>query len=260
MPAKNLTLGRGKLYFAPYKAGTETPTGRRYLGNTPEFNISISTENLDHFDADEGVREVDDSVAIQTERSATITTDDVQPANLALAFLGSNTLLSQASGSAIATSYDGVSPGLVYQLGASASNPTGDRSVSSVVVKDDTTPTAITYVVNTDYTVDAVRGTITVVPGGSITEGKNLRITHSRAAVSRDLILSGNQSIYGELYYEAKNPKGQQIDYLMPKVRLSPSGDFVVKGESDWQSISFDVGVLKKSGLAAIYGAGLPIV
>jgi hypothetical protein len=255
MPAQNQTLGRGRVYFAPFVAGTETPTGRRYLGNTPEFNISVETETLDHYNSDEGVREVDLSVPVQTDRTATLMTDNVSKENLALFFLGSTSALSQASGSNIASDYDNAQQGLTYQLGKSATNPTGDRNVTTVVVRNDA-GSPVTYVLNTDYTLDAARGQITVVEGGGIANGTNLRITHSRPVATRDRIISGNSAIYGELYYQARNPAGQQIDYVFPKVRISPSGDFALKAESDFQSFSFSVTILKKEGLQAMYADG----
>lgn len=56
----NYTLGRGKVYFARFTSG-QVPGPFRYIGNTPEFNLTIELETLDHFSSDEGIREKDDS-------------------------------------------------------------------------------------------------------------------------------------------------------------------------------------------------------
>ena len=46
MDNKNYTLGRGKVYFSRFKAGTQIPAGFFYIGNTPEFNLTIESEVL----------------------------------------------------------------------------------------------------------------------------------------------------------------------------------------------------------------------
>lgn len=252
------TLGRGKLYFDKFTPGTKTLTGERYIGNTPEFNLNSESETLDHFNSDEGVRVKDDSVLLQLDRGGSFITDVISPANMALFLLGNATVLAQASGAAIATNKDGVTQDTYYQLGQSTSNPTGDRDVSVVVVKDDTTPTATTFVVNTDYTVDAVRGRIYIVPGGNIDDGTNLRITHTRAAKSRNrIVTAASATIEGALRFIAANPKGDNIDFYMPYVQLAPNGDFALKGD-EWQQLPFNVEILKLDPYESIYADGQP--
>ena len=86
--ADNLTLGRGELWFAPYLTGTTTPDGERYIGNSPEFSLTIENENLDHFNSDHGVNEKDDSIVLSTNRTGAFTSDNIGMENLALFFLG----------------------------------------------------------------------------------------------------------------------------------------------------------------------------
>ena len=52
----NQTLGRGKLYFDPFVSGTENTTGERYLGNTPSFGLTVETQEIEHYSAEEGLR------------------------------------------------------------------------------------------------------------------------------------------------------------------------------------------------------------
>lgn len=131
---QNYTLGRGKLYFARYKEGTEEPEGERYIGNTPEFNLSLEIENLDHFSSDEGVREKDDSVPLQVNRTGSLTTDNVNPENLALFFFGEKVDFAASAVGGLSQEFDGVKPGLFYQIGEDAANPAGRKGLSSATL------------------------------------------------------------------------------------------------------------------------------
>jgi hypothetical protein len=55
-------------------------------------------------------------------------------------------------------------------------------AVSSVVVKNSAGST--TYVVNTDYTVDAINGTVTPLTGGTITASQALKVSYTAAALA----------------------------------------------------------------------------
>lgn len=122
---QNYTLGRGKLHFSRFKNGTQNPEGFRYIGNTPEFNLTIESENLDHFSSDYGIREKDDSVLLEVNRSGTMITDNIDPENIALFFLGSSSLAAITSASGLTETLADVKPGHSYKLGQSSNNPAG---------------------------------------------------------------------------------------------------------------------------------------
>ena len=88
MATKNYVLGKGDVYFARFTSGEE-PGPYRFVGNTPEINLTVETESLDHVNSDEGVNQVDASVPLSVTRSGTLVMDDIQAENLALFFLGS---------------------------------------------------------------------------------------------------------------------------------------------------------------------------
>lgn len=252
--AKNLTLGRGELWFAQYLAGTQTPKGERYLGNSPEFNATIESENLDHFDSDHGINEKDESIPLSTNRTGSFITDNIDPANVALFFFGEQVTFTVAGGAVAGELVNGVEPGLTYQLGMTPTNPTGARMLSGTtapVITDADTP-ATTYVAGTDYTVDLALGRVTIVEGGAIDEGTNLSVAYTTLASSRTRIISGSTPIVGALRYIAFNPAGQQLDWYMPYVKISPNGDYALKGD-EWQQIPFNIEILKKVGYEALY-------
>lgn len=129
---KNYTLGRGKVNFSRFLPQTQIPEGFLYIGNTPEFNLTIESEDLPHFSSDEGIREKDDGVTLEVTRTGSMITDNISPENVALFFFGvSSTVVTVSSG---ATTYPqtNVIPGRSYRIGATAANPTGFMGFDSV--------------------------------------------------------------------------------------------------------------------------------
>lgn len=252
---QNQVLGRGKVFFSKFVDGTQTPEGYRYIGNTPSFGIAMSSENLVHWSSDEGIKEKDRSITLSVDATGTFVCDDINSENLAIYLLGSASTLTQTSATAATWTLTDALKGLTYQIGRTTALPTGVRSLSSVtVVKGGTT-----YVVNTDYTIDLELGLITILAAGAITNGDDLVITFDRAAKTRSQVVSGNDKVEGALLFVAYNPQGDKRDFLMPYVRLSPNGEFALKGD-DWQNQSFNCEILKPDGgLERIYADGRPI-
>lgn len=258
----NYTLGRGEIFFDRFAPGTKVLTGERYIGNTPELNLTIEEEKLEHFSSDRGVREKDDSISLQVNRTGTMTTDNVSPENLALFFFGSVSALSVSGATITAEAHNGVKQGHYYQLGRSTNNPSGARALDvhtagppavNIVVKNDA-GSPVTYDENDDYTIDMVLGRLYIVPGGAIVDGTNLRIDYKTKTSTRQRIISGSTAIEGALRYVARNPKGEQVDYFFPYVQLSPNGDFALKSD-EFQAIPFNIEILKlDANTEAIYG------
>lgn len=258
------TLGRGEIWFAPFIGATQVSGGERYFGNSPEFSLTSNVTQLDHFSSDRGVKEKDGAVTLQTERSGSFKTDQVDANNLALFFLGSTSTVSITGSTTTDEQINGVVKGLTYQLGKTATNPTGARDLDDhtvgpplkkVIVKDDTSPTPVTFTEGADYTIDKDLGRLTILASGTITTGANLRVSYKTKTGTRDRVISGNDPIEGLLRYLAYNPAGKNIDYTMPWVKLTPNGDFQLKGDT-WQEIPFNVEILTLPGLEAIYCDG----
>lgn len=259
MATKQYTLGRGKLFFEQFVSGTLAGEGERYIGNTPEFNLTIESESLDHFNSDEGVREKDDSVLLELNRSANFTTDQISVPNLSLFLLGSHQQISETSQTSLTEQFT-VKQGLYYQIGQDSSNPSGVRGVTVTDVQIDPAGTPVQATVDTDYTVDTETGRIYIVEGGGIADGDVIEVTYDVAASTRDqIITAADAEIDGALRFIAYNPKGPKRDWYMPQVRLSPSGDFALKGD-EWQQIGFDVEILKlNSTTQGVYVDGRPV-
>jgi hypothetical protein len=254
-PAKNYTIGRGRLYFDRFAAGTTNGTGQRYIGNTPELNMTSESESLDHFDSDNGVRQKDASVLISLTRSGSFITDHVSPENLALFFLGTESVLTTVSALAVVYNIADVKLDHRYQIGASASVPAGVRGITNVIVKVG----VATKVLNTDYTLDEDTGGVIPLSTGSIVEGDDLEVTYDQSVTSYNRILSGSAStIEGSLLYISTNPEGEKFDYFFPKVAIKPDGDYALKGE-EFQQIGFTFEALKKDdNTEVLYVNGRP--
>lgn len=253
MALGNQTLGRGKVYFSLFKTGTYTPSGYRYVGNTPAFSLNQENETLEHYSSDEGIREKDNEVILQTNVTGSLTMDDIQPENLALFFFGSSSVLAQTSATGQTETFVDVIEGHSYMVGVSDLNPTGVRSLTNVVVKVGAT----TKTLNTDYTLNAELGMITIVEGGGISTGDDVIIEYDRSAKSRKQIISGTDQIEGAVLFESTNEVGERFDYLIPRVKLSPNGEFALKTD-EWQQLPISVEVLKVPNKSRIYIDGRP--
>lgn len=258
--ANNLTLGRGELWFSRFKTGTFDPEGERYFGNSPEAAFSIESETLDHFDSDHGVKEKDESVPLSTNRTGSFVTDNIDPENISLFFFGSTSALTVTGATVTGEEINGVIPGLTYQLGATLTNPSGARLIDGSTpptVTDDTTPSPTSYAEGADYKLNLELGRLEIVKGGAITLGKNLRLGYQTLTSTRPRVISGSNPISGTLRYIAYNPVGENFDWFMPYVKLTPNGDYALKGD-EWQQIPFNIELLKKPGYEALYIDGRP--
>lgn len=258
---KNYTLGRGRVFFdrftpAQVAAGITASTqgeGERYFGNTTEFNMTSEEEVLDHFSSEGGIRVKDDSVSLQLDRTGTLTTDHIDAANLALLFLSDGATTASQSSATGSTYVVTVNQGRFYQIGVTTGNPSGVRLVSNVVVaKGAGFSTNVTASGN--WEVDEALGRIYILPGAAdIPDGTEIEITYDVAAATREQVISKSQSIYGALRFVSDNPKGTNRDYYMPYCKLSPNGDYNLKGD-DWQTMSFSFEVLQKaSNIQGVY-------
>jgi len=257
--SKNYVLGRGKLYFDPYAPGTKNITGERYLGNTTEFNMTIESESLDHFDSDQGVRTKDDSVILELTRTASLTTDNISEENAAMFVLGDVSEITQSGDPVVGESLGMAMPDRYYQLGADDTNPQGVRNLSAVTVNIDPNGTSSEAVLDTDYELDAELGRIYIIDGGAIDGNTEIAVDYTpEANTRRRVTTSAAASVEGALRFVAFNAKGKQKDVYIPYVTLQPTGDWALKGD-DWQNMAFSAEIGELPGKAALYIDGRPV-
>lgn len=236
--ADNLSLGQGHLFFDRFdmSGAVPVPTGPRHLGNCSEFSLSIANEKIEKMTSMYATRRLYKQVIRQTKAQGKIKVDEYDPANVALSIMGKSAFYTR--GVVTKTGANGVimlSPAFQDRwLGLP------DRWITpgSVIVKDNVGATV--YVVNTDYTVDAVSGRIYIVPGGAIVAGLTLKIEYTGLAITaadKRLVLSGgtDTNIHGKLIFVGDPTVGPTYYAEFWDVMLTPDGDLGLI-TSDFQS------------------------
>lgn len=122
----------GKIYFDAFDA-SGNPTGERYLGLTPGFTITIASEKIQSYSAEDGLRQLDDETLVTITRTGKLSVRQMSMENLGLFLAGTAASSAQTSG-AVTGENKTVLPDRYYQLGASTSNPSGVREVNTITV------------------------------------------------------------------------------------------------------------------------------
>ena len=243
---QNLVLGRGRVYVDLYDSVTGNLTGEVYIGNTPSLSMTSEEETLEHISSDEGLREVDAEVTLSQTSTLSLTTDDIQPFNLAMFFRGEEGSLTNVAIPAVTEDIT-VMRGRWYQLGSSEANPTGHRLVTMTTVKDDAAA-VIPNVGGVNYTLDAALGRVFIkADSPAIADGDVVTFAYAVAAGTRSVILSSSDEKIAAIRFVAANAYGENKDHYWPKVRIAPDGDYELKGD-DWQEIGLTGKVLTKVG------------
>jgi hypothetical protein len=255
--AKNeYAIPRGRVFFDPFDANGNL-TGEIAMGNCPGVNLSIETTKAEHFSSEKGLREKDESLIVEVNRTGSLNCDNFSAANFALWLSGTRTTVNQAA-TPVTAEVRAVTPGRFYQLGATAGNPLGVRKVTAVTVKSSDGTT--TYDVGDDYNVDLDTGRVQIVVGGAIVAG-NVQFGYTPVAGSYETVRSGaTAETQGALRIVADNASGANRDFFMPKVTLTPTGDLPIIAEgTEFVQMQFGLEVLKSANAEAIYADGRPV-
>lgn len=256
------TIPRGRVYFNPLNRATDEYLGEIYLGNCPGLTLSIESERVTHYSSERGIREKDFSQTIETNRTGKLTCDNIAAQILALFLSGSYGTVTQSAGTVTGEKHT-VLPGRYYQLGTTATAPTGARKVSAVIVTSDDAIDPTPYEAGKDYVLDAARGTLQILDTGDITAGDTVVVGYTVTATSWEGIRTGQHNdLEGSLRIAADNAAGINFDYFMPRVSLTPSGELpLITSSNDFIEIESDIDVLTpQDGRAAIYVDGQPAV
>jgi hypothetical protein len=251
---KQYVVGKGQIYFDPFVPGTFTKTGEDYMGNTPEFSTAQDQSTLDHYDSDAGLNVKDESVVIEQNVTGTLVTDNISVENVARWFGGDVDNVTVAAATAIVETHD-VTLGRYVQLGATTSSPSGARKITNLVVKVGAT----TILQPGNYEADLDRARVYIEPDSTdIADGDTVEFTYDQAATTRTTIIGKGSPVAGSLRFISRNPIGPQKDYYFPYVKLTPNGDYALKGD-EWQQIPFSFEVLKKDAATErVYIDGVP--
>lgn len=237
---KNLVVGKGRVYFDQFLPGTKTPTGERYLGNTPEFSLAQDQSTLDHYDADSGLNVKDESVVIEQNVTGTLTCDNIVDENVALWF-GADLDKATITAATGLTETHAAKLGRWVQLGTTEDFPSGARNIAALVVKIGAT----TVDAANNYEADLVRGRVYIeADAAAIDADDALIFTYNITAGTRTTIIAKGAAVAGRMRFESTNPIGKKKDYFFPYVKMTANGDYALKGD-EWQVLPFNLEILK---------------
>lgn len=133
-----------------------------------------------------------------------------------------------------------VERGRWYQLGVEDGLPQGVRGIGSVT---------ITGVDAASYIVDTANGRIFINDDADdVVNGDDLVVAYGLNAGIDDIVVARSDAIEGDMTFLANNAKGKNDNYHWPYVKLTPDGDFNLKGD-EWQTITFNFEILKRDEL-----------
>lgn len=151
------------------------------------------------------------------------------PANIAVS--GANL----AGGTDVTETLTGVERGLWYQLGVSDTTPQGVRGVGTV---------SIDGVDEASYVVEGATGRIYIKPDAKdVPVGGSIEVSYGVSSGIEDVVIARGETIEGQMRFLANNATGTNRDYFWPYVKLTPDGDFALKGD-DWQNMTFNFQIL----------------
>ena len=258
LQSNNLVIPRGVMYFAKFRPGTMIPGPMRQFGNCPEFTLTADTETLPHYSSQWGRRVKDAELTIEASLNGTVTTDDINTENVERWFGGETTMLTQTAQTGSTLVVETAKANDAYQLGKTDANEGGVRDVSNVKVTLTGTP-ATELELGTDYTVDEELGIFTFLEP----QTASTTITFDVAASTRELTIATDEQIEGEMKFVSMNPDGPRRDIILPRVRLSPNGDFSLVNDPEspaWQTMPLSISVLKKGTKPLALIEGRPFV
>jgi len=241
MAGKNLTgapstsdynLGRGALYFA--NLVSSLPSRYRHLGNSPEFNISVEVETLEHQSSLTGLKVTDKEVIISQKVSVSVTLDEINDENLAVFFsgevatFGNDVALAGFSEHVMIAAAE-VEQGRWYDIVDSSGVRVYDIDEGNLTVES---PDTTAQTLNTDYTVDEEFGRIFIVVGGGIATGADdVLVTLAADAGTKEVdeVRALTQTnVTGALKFIGENPANndESVEYQFHQISLKAEGDF----------------------------------
>ena len=230
----NYFLGRGIIYFDQLDANDQQ-TGELDLGNCKEFNLSLTTETLEHFNYREAIVVKDKTVVTQLNAEGTIVIDEPNTENMELMLYGSEGTITQTSGSISNVSHTAYSGKWIRLVDGSGNRI---RQVSSVVVTG--------YDVTDDYTVDGTSGRLYIVPSGDIVDGSSITISCNYGDISLTTTRAFTQNkVEGFIRFIGDPQSGVTYEVEIWKCTLIPDGDIAFIGD-DWAELTFRIEVQKQ--------------
>lgn len=238
--------GTGTVYVAPVTSAGVKTAGYRQVGDAYPLAVQVATKKTEVKSrmVERAGQIIASKVEIDTI-SGKLTLREWNAANLAWALSGLATDQSASGGSV-----DAGTPEAVTALPAGQYAALAHRNVSSVVVKDVTDTT--TYVADTDYTLDARLGLITIIAAGDIEAEDVLHVSYTYAAKTDYSVAVGSSvqirvAILAHLYDEYRD---EHYELEIDSAILSTNSEinFISEEGSTGELLQFDMTLETLSG------------
>lgn len=207
--------GQGLIYVADRDSAGNIGAFR-HVGNVPNLVISLETDVQDHKESMTGKRLTDYRLITEQRARVTMTLEKFTKKNLMLLMYGSDqstTSATSVTNEVLAASSLTVAVGDIFF--------TKFPTVSSLVLKTNTT----TLVLNTDYSLDAATGKITILSIGSMVAG-TLNVAYSAAAYE-SVVLFKDPNKERAIRFEGLNTADaeRKVTVELYRVLFDPAGN-----------------------------------
>ncbi len=253
--SRNRLIGRGYLVFSRHDAaGDGTRAAFTPFGNCPDFTITTdvtSTENKSSMHSDSRVL---DEINTEVTVTLSMSCQEFNQRNLALALLGdegsyTQTVQTAASVELVNTSAGGIVLGAVYDVGF--------YNISALVLHDETNSAALVEGTDWEWVPGGeIAGAIRILPDGNATAGDTLTATVTAPAITAGSVASiaggAESDIKGTLYFYGDPAYGPKTDVKAWKVSVKPQDAVALIGTQDIGTFRLSMKVLDDS--AGLYG------
>jgi hypothetical protein len=226
--------GTGTVFLAPVNASGVKTGAYKQVGNAYPLSFQVATTQVEVLSR--MVATAGQTIASKTEIDSTggsMTLREWDAANLAWALAGTYTELTGTGADITAEAVTALAAGEYAEL--------AHADVSDLVVKDATDTT--TYVLGTDYTVNAKLGLLTILAGGDISAEDVLHCDYTYAAKSGYKVEIGTQAqirvaLKAELYNEFS---GESFTLEFDSLVLSANSEinFISEAGGEGEELAF---------------------
>ncbi|MBU1567436.1 MAG: hypothetical protein KJ630_17655 [Proteobacteria bacterium] len=216
-------------------------TGLQLKGNCPNLAIKTDSERKELIGSGrDNFGQVIASVTIPKPASMSFSLNQVDQDMFAMAFFGTNSVLTQASGTLTDAPVVTIADRFVE---------IGKLMISSVVVEN--TGGTVTYVAGTDYEINTRMGMIMALSTGAIATAESVNISCSYAEVNGIKMSAMTKSnIRIRMVVDGTNfADGRNFRLTVHRARLAPSGDLAVQGDN-FMEAKFEASLETPNGMS----------
>lgn len=205
--------------WASERDSSGNPTNLVFMGNVPEFELSLEIEKTEHIESFTGERAIDATLVKAKKGSISLSVEELTDDNIKLALYGVKTTVagSTVTNEALPVAVDGATLLLAHQ------------KVSSVVLKDSTPTTPVTLVEGTDYEVDLTFGSVKILDIDGLLQP--IKASYSYAAGSVVSLLGANMPERWIRFKGINTADGSNVLIDLYKVSFDPTSGFSLMSE-----------------------------